>query len=375
MIARALMSTVGVLMIVSSLNDVFQSVIVPRAVARRLRPSYYQWRALWSIWPGLARLIHPENETAREDFLAVFAPLALVLNLMLWSFLVLCGFGLIFYALRDEVQPPLANIFDAFYFAGTSFFTIGFGDFVGRSGLTRLASLAAGAAGFGVISTTTAYLFALFGAFQAREHFVVTVGARAGSPPSGVGFLSIAARAKIIKDLPALMRSAETWCAALMETHLAYPVLAYFRSSHDYESWVGTLGTLLDTSVLLITTVECDAGEARVLYNIGRHAVHDLADYFGLDGGKREPGISREQYEKACRRLEASGLTIAERERAWQRFSALRSTYACKLNALAQFFDVPELHWIDVQPLFESEHVRAQLPPELLARVEPDQNP
>ena len=375
MIARVVLMAVGTLLIVASLNDVFQSVIVPRAVARRLRPSYYQWRTLWQIWPGLARLIHPSNESAREDFLAVFAPLALVFNLMLWSFMVLCGFGLIFYALRNDVSPVLGSFGDAFYFAGTSFFTIGFGDFVGKTGLTRLASLAAGAAGFGVISTTTAYLFALFGAFQTREHFIVTVGARAGSPPSGIGFLTIAARAKIIKDLPALMRTAEAWCAMLMETHLAYPVLAYFRSSHDYESWVGTLGTLLDTAVLLITTVECEVGEARVLYNIGRHAVHDLAGYFGLDGGKREPGLTREQYDRGCQRLESAGLTLYERDAAWRRFSALRSTYATKLNALALFFDVPPLQWLDVQPIVGSEHVRGQMSPEILARVEGDQNP
>ena len=128
--------------------------------------------------------LHPADENAREDFLAVFAPLNLVLNLMTWSLLMLIGYAAIFYALSDQVRPHLASFGEAFYFAGASFFTIGFGDFVGNTGLPRLASLAAGASGFGIISTTTAYLFAIFGAFQAREQFVVVVGARAGSPPS-----------------------------------------------------------------------------------------------------------------------------------------------------------------------------------------------
>jgi hypothetical protein len=375
MLDRAVLIVFGALLIVASLNDVFQSVIVPRAVGRRYRPSYYQSRMLWSLWPRLAQRIHPHNEDAREDFLAAFAPSNLIVNLMMWSLLLLIGYGSIFFALREQTRPALSSFGEAFYFAGTSFFTIGFGDFVGNSGLTRLASLAAGASGFGIISATTAYLFAIFGAFQAREQFVVIVGARAGSPPSGVGLLTIAAHAGVVRDLPVLMRGGETWCASLMETHLAYPILAYFRSSHDYESWVGTLGTLLDTAVLLMTTVQCDVGEARILYNIGRHATHDLASYFRLDGDDHEPGITRQQFNDACTRLESAGLSLHDRDRAWQHFVALRRTYAGHLNALAGFFQVPALHWVGPQSIVESEHIREQLPPEVLERIDPLQKP
>lgn len=375
MLVRMALIVVGMLLIVGALNDVFQSVIVPRAVGRRFRPSYYQSRTLWWIWPLAARRIYPNDEDRREDFLAAFAPSNLIANLMMWSLLLLIGYATIFFALRAQMRPALASFGDAFYFAGTSFFTLGFGDFVGNSGLTRLASLAAGASGFGIISTTTAYLFAIFGAFQTREQFVVTVGARAGSPPSGVGLLTIAAHAGVIRDLPVLMRSAETWCASLMETHLAYPILAYFRSSHDYESWVATLGTLLDTAVLMMTTVQCDAGEARILYNIGRHATHDLASYFRLHGDDREPGIARQQFNDACTRLESAGLSLHDRDRAWEHFVALRRTYAGHLNALAGFFEVPTLHWVGPQSIVESEHMREQLPPEILERIDPLQKP
>ncbi|HTC29437.1 MAG TPA: potassium channel family protein, partial [Candidatus Acidoferrum sp.] len=370
MLVRTAMIAFGVVLILASLNDVFQSVIVPRAVGRRLRPSYYQSRILWTIWPRLAHGIYPNNEDRREDFLAAFAPFNLIANLLNWSFLMLIGYGAIFYALRAQVHPPLATFGEAFYFAGTSFFTIGFGDYAGTSGLTRLASLAAGACGFGIISTTTAYLFAIFGAFQNREQFVVMVSARAGAPPSGVGLLAIAAHARVVKDLPTLMRSAEMWCASLMETHLAYPILAYFRSSHDYESWVATLGTLLDTAVLMITTVQCDAGESRILYNIGRHATHDLSKYFRLEGDERDPGITREQFDEACTRLESAGLTLNDRDSAWSHFALLRCAYAGHLNALAAFFQVPTLQWLGPHSLVEAPHIREQLPPEMLERID-----
>jgi hypothetical protein len=359
MVIRVVLVIFGILLVLAALNDIFQSVIVPRAVGRKLRPSYYQARVLWWSWPRLARILHPADENAREDFLAVFAPLNLILNLMTWSLLMLIGYGAIFYALSDQVRPHLASFGEAFYFAGTSFFTIGYGDFVGNTGLTRLASLAAGASGFGIVSTTTAYLFAIFGAFQAREQFVVAVGARAGAPPSGVGLLTIAAHAGVVNDLPSLMRTGEMWCASLMETHLAYPILAYFRSSHDYESWVGTLGTLLDTAVLMMTTVHCEAGESRILYNIGRHAAHDLVSYFRLDGHQHDDvGITREQFEDACTRLEGAGLSLHDRDHAWERFADLRRTYASHLNALAEFFDIPRLHWVGKHALVQTDHVR-----------------
>lgn len=115
MLVRVVLVALGMLLIAVSLNDVFQSVIVPRAVGRRFRPSYYQARGIWWIWPRLARVVHPADEDAREDFLAVFAPLNLLLNLMTWSLLLLIGYSAIFFALRDQMRPALATFGEAFY--------------------------------------------------------------------------------------------------------------------------------------------------------------------------------------------------------------------------------------------------------------------
>lgn len=354
MLVRIVLTLLGMLFVFIGLNDVFQSVIVPRAVGRSLRVSYVLWRTLWWIWPQLSFRLYRGNETGREDFLAVFAPLTLILQLMLWTLLLIIGFGLIFWGSSHEVQPHLHTVFDALYFAGASYFTIGFGDFVGHTGWTRMVSLAAGAAGFGVVGTTTAFLFAIFGAFQSREQFVVAVGARAGNPPSGVALLVIAKEARVEDSLPPLMRSAQSWCALIMETHLAYPVLAYFRSSHDYQSWVGTLGTLLDAATLLSTTVQGEAGEARILYDIARHASRDLAHYFRFPVGGKEPGLTREEFDNACDTLEHAGYRLHDRSVAWERFAELRGAYASNINALAHFFSIPPLQWIGDRSAIDS---------------------
>jgi hypothetical protein len=143
------------------------------------------------------------------------------------------------------------------------------------------------------------------------------------------------------------MLDAERWAAAVMESHLAYPVLAFFRSSHDEQSWVGTLGTLLDAATLLMTTVDgVRNGQARIFYNVGRHAARDLARYFRIAAAEESAGIERIEFDHACERLEAAGYTLHDREDSWTRFAGLRSGYASRLNALAAFFAIPPLQWI-----------------------------
>lgn len=347
MVIDVLSISAGLIIVVLTLGDIFQVVVVPRATGRRYRISFYLWRQMWWLWPPLAWRLYPENDDGREEFLAVFAPLMLILLLGVWVALLILGFALVLWGLRAGVTPAHPSFGVLLYFAGTSLLTIGFGDVVGRTGGPRLVSLLAGLAGLSLLSITTAYLFAIFGSFQRRETFVVTVAARAGAPPSGVNLLAIAGYSMTREDLPRLMIDAQRWCAQVMESHLAYPVLAYFRSSHDDQSWIGTLGTLLDAATLLMTTVDgTKDGQARIMYNVGRHATRDLAVYFRVGTDDQTVGIERSEFEKACDRLVAAGYALKDREEAWTRFSNLRATYAPHLNVLAGFFQIPPIAWI-----------------------------
>lgn len=357
MLADILSVVAGVAIVLAVLNDIFQSVVVPRAVGRRWRLSFLVWRGLWRLWPIAAWKFYAADDEKREDFLAVFAPFTLVLLLLVWAAGIIFGYGLVFWGLRGGLAPPVHSLGQALYFSGTSALTIGFGDVVGRTAGTRFFSILAAISGFSTFSIVTAYLFLLFAAFQTREAFVVTVGARAGTPPSGVNFLCIAGYSETRDDIARLMIDAQRWAAQLMESHLAYPVLAFFRSSHDYESWVGTLGTLLDAATLLMTTVDgARNGQSRLFFNLGRHATHDLSSYFRLTGAQGDPGIERAEFDRACDRLESAGYALHERDEAWKRFSELRSAYAGHLNAMAAFFDIPPLQWVGDRGTVKASH-------------------
>lgn len=347
MILNALSVVLGILVIGFALNDVFQSVIVPRATGRRYRASFLIARVMWTLWPRLAWRLYPRDGSRREDLLAAYAPFMLISFIGVWIALLIFGFGLTLWGFRSGVTPTNASFGTILYFAGTSVLTIGFGDVVGRADLPRLISVLAGLSGLSFLSITTAYLFAIFGSFQQRERFVVTTAARAGTPPSGVNLLAIAGFSATSNDLSLLMIDAQHWAALVMESHLAYPVLAFFRSSHDEQSWIGTLGTLLDAATLMMTTIdEVHNGQARIFFNVGRHATHDLANYFRIGGDYHDVGIERSEFDSACVRLTAAGYRVREREEAWSRFRDLRASYAPHLNVLAQFFAIPPLQWI-----------------------------
>ncbi len=340
-----------------TLVDVFQAVVVPRAMGRRYRISFYVWRTTWALWPTAAWRLYARDSDRREDFFAIFAPFMLLGIIGVWIALLILGFGLILWGMRGALTPTHASFGTVLYFAGTSLLTIGFGDVVGRGGLPRFVSVLSALAGLSFLSIMTAFLFALFGSFQQREAFIVTTAARAGSPPSGVNLLTIAGYSRTRDDLPALMLDAQRWAAVVMESHLAYPMLAYFRSSHDDQSWVGTLGTLLDAATLLMTTIDgVNDGQARIFYNVGRHATRDLSKYMRVGHVEEDVGIERAEYEQACERLASAGYELRDRNEAWTRFATLRAGYASHLNALARFFQIPPLQWVGDRSAIAAAH-------------------
>lgn len=347
LITDILFATGGIAVVLLTLNDIFQSVVVPRATGRQFRVSFYVWRTMWQLWPKIAWRGYPAASDRREDFFATFAPLMLIMLVGVWVTLLVFGFGLIFWGLRGGFAPESRSFGTLLYFAGTSLLTIGFGDVLARTAAPRFFSVLSGLAGLSLLSITTTYLFSIFGSFQRRETFVVTLAARAGSPPSGVNLLAIAGYSMTREDIPRLMIDGQHWAAQVMESHLAYPVLAFFRSSHDDQSWIATLGTLLDAATLLMTTVEGQRdGQARIFYNVGRHATHDLARYFRVYSTEEDAGIERAEFDHACDRLVDAGYAVGDRDQAWSRFANLRSSYASHLNVLARFFEIPPIAWI-----------------------------
>src|SRR5262249_61031073 len=99
-----------------------------------------------------------------------------------------------------------------------------------------------------------------------------------GSPPGAVELLRRGAANGELASVTGLLETWERWAAELLESHLSYPVLAYFRSQHEHESWLSALTSILDLSSLVLAGVEgVSTWQARRTFAISRHAVVDLA--------------------------------------------------------------------------------------------------
>ncbi len=349
-VANVVFVAIGIVLVAWILWDVFQTVVVPRPTPTRVRPARYLTRGMWRLWQ--ARAGRAKTPNAREKMLGSFAPLLVLTLLGSWIVVLIVGYGLILFGLRGEIlnEPDFAT---ALYQAGVSMLTIGYGDVLATGLLSRLAEVVAAATGLGVFALGITYLFSLYASFQRREELVTTLDARAGAPPSGVMMLETSARLGLWGDLHHTFAEWELWAARVLDTHLAYPILCFFRSSHDNESWVSAVGAVLDAAVLTATTIErgpddqaVPAGQAKLLIKGGSHLVEDLGQFLNF-GDEHIPMVERAEFDAARARLEKAGLRLrADEEAAWRSFAELRSGYASRLNLMAAYLMTPPTQWI-----------------------------
>lgn len=338
----ALEAVVGVAIVAAVVYDVFESVIVPRP-SQRFRVSVFVLRGGWRVWRASALGIADARQ--REDFLGRFAPLSFVALLVCWLVLLIVGFGFVFHALAEQLHPPSIDLRTAMFFAAGALLPTG-SNVTPVGSVAHIVALFASAIGVAVVAVMIAFLFQLLGAFAQREEFVLILGARAGAPPSGVTILETNAQLQLKDAVSYAFVEGQHWASRVLDTHLAYPLLFYFRSSHVNHAWLATLGALLDASVFVLTAIrQGPRGDAQLFYEIGTHLVGDLGDFFELSEPP-EVGVERWEFERACERLAAAGYDVDTSENAWTQFCRLRSGYAATLNSMARFWAIPPAQWI-----------------------------
>jgi hypothetical protein len=335
---------VGGLLVTIVLLDIFNSVIVPRPTVRGTLLSRSITRPGWRAWRALGTRVQEINK--REAMLAVFPPMALVLVLIAWVILLAIGFGLLIHSLRGEFQPR-PHILGSLYVSAASLFGLGQSAFVPAGRAARVVTPIINATGLGTIALVITFLFSLYANFQKREARVVMLDARAGAPPSGVTLLETYAQLDMRDRLPNVFVEWEIWSAEVLDSHLAYPILTYFRSSHDNESWISALGAVLDAATLMVSTIDDGpTGPAKMMVGMGAHLVEDISNQFGLPQNG-DVGVEREEFEDARRRLATAGYALRDdADSSWAKFTKMRGAYASRLNAMARQWATPPALWI-----------------------------
>src|SRR5207244_13446715 len=122
---------------------------------------------MWPLWKWIALRFSSAKHSA--SLLGIYAPLTVVILLLVWVIALIFGYGLLFLALQSELQPRLNDLGSALYFAGTSLLTLGFGDIVATGGITRVLALCAGASGLAIASSVISMFFSLYSSLGHRE--------------------------------------------------------------------------------------------------------------------------------------------------------------------------------------------------------------
>jgi hypothetical protein len=328
--------------------DAFEAIILPRRVTRRFRLTRLFYRTTWRIWRVCACLI-PDRKT-REALLGFFGPISLLILVAVWAVGLVISFGLMQYGAGSAVsvtgmQPSFWT--DA-YLSGTTFFTLGLGDVVPRSGLARFLTVAESGFGFGFLAAVIGYLPFIYGSFSKREVNISLLDSRAGTPPTAGELLRRHAYAHGQEALADLLKEWELWSAELMESHLSYPVLAYFRSQHDNQSWIASLTAILDSCALIMVGVEgaCQK-QAELTFAIARHAVVDLSQVFGTPP-VRPPAdrLPSPELRRLRDTLAKHGMKLNDSEEDDRRLAELRQMYEPYVFALATYLKQALPPWI-----------------------------
>ena len=330
----------SLLLIVLVLHDGFETMLLPRRISRQYRFAPFFFVSMWKVWSAVARGMRSGKR--RNAFLSQFGPLSFLVLLCLWAIGLIFGFALLHWALNTPLHSPdeSPGLSVYLYMSGVIFFTLGFGDVTAVYPLGRLLTVVESGLGFGFLAVVISYLPVLYQAFSHREVTISLLDARSGSPPSAGQLLIRFARYRNFDTLDRFLEEWERWAAEVLESHVSFPLLSFYRSQHDNQSWLAAITVILDASALVIASIkENDSYQAQLTFAMARHTVVDLAQVYHIppveiDLDRMPPeGLRRVRAE-----LRAAGADLREGEAVDRNLVELRQMYEPFVNALSRFF-------------------------------------
>jgi len=349
---RAFTFVAGVVCLFAVLLDAFQTIILPRRATGRFRLTRIFYVVTWRPWVFVGKRLR--NPRKRETFFSYYGPMSLIFLLALWAGSMVVGFALIFYALGSPFNDAAqgASFRSDLYVSGTTIFTLGLGDVTPRSAWARELVILEAGIGLGFLAVVMGYFPVLYSAFSRREVSISLLDARAGSPPTAAELMRRHSYEGGESALTLLLVEWERWSAELLESHISYPLLCYFRSQHNNQSWISALTAVLDTSALMIADVQGnDARQAQLTFAMARHALVDLAQIFSLPPVNDAPDrLPLDRYEQLYDLLCKSGVSVCRDGHSYERLRDMRALYEGYAEALAGYLHMPLPPWIADQP-------------------------
>jgi hypothetical protein len=339
--------------------DAFQTIILPRRPTGRFQLTRLFLLGTWVPWVVMGE--RAGNNKVREQIYSAYGPLSLLLLLLLWALLLISGFALFYFSLHspfgDALLQHTANGWAEFgtdlYVSGTTLFTLGLGDVVPHSKAARAVIVFESGVGLGFVALVIGYLPVLYQSFSRREVSVALLDSRAGSPPNAAELLRRHSFEGGQEALTLLLEEWERWAAEILESHISYPILCYYRSQHDTQSWLSALVSILDTCALRISVIEgTPSRQAQLTFVMARHALVDIGQVFGVQrrrSWQRFSEVDRlpsKDFYQLCEALGDNSLRLCGDPAAAQRLKTIRALYEQHALALSDYLRMPLPVWV-----------------------------
>jgi hypothetical protein len=338
---RVVAGIAGAVLIALMLSEFFVTFMLPRRVRRDPRIARGLIRLFWRPWRGFARRL---STAAADTFLGLFGPLALLSELLTWTVGLILGFALVEYA-------AVGGGFGHGLLFSSGLFLSAEG--VSGSTAVHVIALFEAAIAIGVLFIVIGYLPAVYGSFSRREIAVSQLATRAGSPPAAGAILCRAAKRERWRELERDFQSWEEWAAELMETHLSYPILGYYRSQHVNQNWLAALTAMVDVAAF-VSAIETDGENeaANITYSIGRHALADLSLQFRVKYRDAER-LSDAEFDRLYEAVQDAASSPVDKEEARRRLAELRRAYEPKAQGLSDWFAIELPPWLRTEDMEE----------------------
>jgi Ion channel len=348
---------IGLAFLAIVLLDAFQTIILPRRPAGRLRITRMFFIATWIPWRTAAKLLR--SSKMREQAYSIYGPLSLLLLIVVWAVFLIFAFGFMFYGLGAPFHDALGassefgRLRECLYASGTTLFTLGLGDLTPTTLDARAIIVVESGVGLGFVALVIGYVPLLYGTFSRREVAVALLDSRAGSPPTAGELLLRHGFAGGHQALAELLAEWERWSAEMLESHISYPILCYYRSQHDNQSWLSAITSILDTCALLITTIEGPSTrQAQLTFAMARHTLVDLGHVFHLEAREKllrespPRRLSDADFGRLCDALRPSGFNLCAAPDTRARLAAIRLLYEPHAEAMSEYLCMDLPLWV-----------------------------
>jgi hypothetical protein len=342
----------GCLIIGTVLWDAFETIAVPRTATTKLGLTRTLYRSTWRLWAAVARSLGSDH--GRERLLGLYGPSSLFGLLAVWTGGLVIGFALLLGSQHSVVSPLPADtvVFDLLYLSGSTLFTLGLGDVTANNRIGRALIVAEAGIGLGLLTLVLSYLPVLYGSFARRETRLTLLDTWAGSPPAAVEVLQRLAATGDRVAFDEFLKEWEYWCSEVLESHLSYPAVAYFRSQHQRQSWISALATVLDVCALLKVGVDGqNPWRAHATFAVARHAAVDLAQILGAPLDLAVDRLRPDELAALQRDLEQSGGALQLSCEAVQALAELRRSYEPYIAAISRRLILPMPPWRHSTPV------------------------